>query len=401
MKLGGLAGSTAGLFHFKAAALKGESKKILITAGEISGDLNASLLIRAIKKIRPNTEFVGVGGARMKEAGVRLIADSTKWGSIGILEGAMKLPVVYPTLRAMPSIFAREKPDIYIPVDYRFFSIRAATVAAKMKIPVVYYFAPVSWFGTGGKRFAQMAGVVDLALLAFPFSLEDYKNAGIRAEYIGHPLIDAAKPSMTMERAMKHFGVDAIGKVVGFMPGSRNQEIGRLTPVFAKAAIAIKERMPEARFLLFPAAAEFVPLIKKRLGAAPVEIVEGNVYDFMNVCDALALCSGTATHEACIMEKPMVVTYMVSAFTAWLIRRTVDPKMIAMPNILSGRMIAPELVQEECRPESVAREVLRLLNEDEARTRMIAELGEAKAKLGEPGVAERAAGHVVRMLEAS
>lgn len=376
-------------------------KKIFITAGELSGDLNASLLVKAMLKRDPSLEFMGIGGPKLREAGVKLIADSTTWGSIGMLEGALKFPRVYPYLKAMPTIFAREKPDMYIPVDYRFFSIRCAAMAARQNIPVAYYFAPVSWFGTGGKRFVQMQGKVDLALLALPFSLDDYRNAGIRAEYIGHPLLDAAKPSMSAEAAREKFGVKAAEKVVGFLPGSRFQEIGRLTPVFAETARIIKEKIPGAKFMLFPAAADFEPLIKKRLGDAPVELVHGNVYDFMNACDVIALCSGTAAHEACMMGKPMVVTYKMSAVTAWIVRRTLKPKMIAMPNILADRFIVPEILQEECVGTRVADETLKLLTDDEAAATMKAALNEVLNKLGEPGVADRAADYVMELLGAA
>lgn len=376
-------------------------KKIFITAGELSGDLNASLLVKAMTARDPELEFMGIGGPKMREAGVKLLVDSTTWGSIGMLEGALKFPRVYPYLKAMPTIFAREKPDMYIPVDYRFFSIRCAAMAASQNIPVAYYFAPVSWFGTGGKRFVQMQGIVDLALLALPFSLDDYRNSGIRAEYIGHPLLDAAKPSMSEESARRHFGLKDGEKVVGFLPGSRFQEIGRLTPVFAEAARIIKEQAPGTRFILFPAAADFEPLIRKRLGNAPVDVVHGNVYDFMNVCDAIALCSGTAAHEACMMGKPMVVTYKMSAVTAWIVRRTLKPKMIAMPNILADRFIVPEILQEECTGQRVAEETLKLLTDAEEAAKMKAALEEVLKKLGEPGVADRAAEYVLELLGAA
>lgn len=376
-------------------------KKIFITAGELSGDLNASLLVKALRARAPELEFIGIGGPKMKEAGVRLLADSTTWGSIGMLESALKFPRVYPYLRAMPAIFGREAPDLYIPVDYRFFSIRCAAIASKMNIPVAYYFAPVSWFGTGGKRFRQMAGIVDLALLALPFSLDDYKSAGIRAEYIGHPLLDAAKPSMSREDARTHFGLKSGEKVVGFMPGSRFQEIGRLTPVLACAAKIMNKELPGTRFLLFPAAPEFEPLIKKRLGDAPVDVVHGSVYDFMNVCDVMALCSGTAAHEACMMGTPMIVTYKLSAVTAWIVRKTLKPEMIAMPNILAGEFIVPEILQEECTGERVAQETLKLLTDEAAKTKMKSALERVLKKLGEPGVADRAAEFVLELLGAT
>ncbi len=367
------------------------TKKIFMIAGEVSGDVNASHLARAMLRLDPSLEFVGIGGGNMRDAGVRLLADSTTWGSIGFFEGFVKGLVIYPVARRLKAMFESEKPDLFIPVDYRVFNMRAARIAKSLGIPVVYFFAPVSWFGSGGKRFQALAETVDLSLLALPMSLDDYKAAGARHEYIGHPLVDAAKPSMTREQAREFFGVEPDAPLVGLMPGSRGQEVKRLMPVFARSAEIVAARVPGARFIAFRAAPQLDAVMRKHIRNAPVDVASERVYDFMNACDVLALCSGTATHEAALMGKPMIISYKLHPVTAWIARRTVNPPMIGLPNIIAGEFVAPELVQEECVPERVAEKIIEILSSQEIRDRMTAQIKLVAAKLGSPGVLDRAA----------
>jgi lipid-A-disaccharide synthase len=366
-------------------------KKIFITAGEVSGDLNASNLVRALRRLDESLEFVGIGGRHLRDAGVRLLADSSTWGSIGFFEGFVKGLTIYPVARRLDRMFAQEKPDVFVPVDYRVFNMRAARIAKSQGIPVVYFFAPVSWFGSGGKRFAALAEAVDLSLVALPLSLDAYRAAGAKFEYIGHPLIDTARPSMSKEDALKFFGIESGGIPIGLMPGSRQQEVKRLMPVFARAAEKIREKLPRARFVVFRATEALDPLIRKHIGDSGITVAADKVYDFMNMCELLILCSGTATHEAAILRKPMVVCYKIHAVTAWIARRTVDPPMLALPNILAGEFIVPELVQEACIPDAVAEKAIEILSSDEIMIRMKDNLGAVARKMGEPGVLDRAA----------
>ncbi|MFA6448421.1 MAG: lipid-A-disaccharide synthase [bacterium] len=371
------------------------AKKIFITAGEVSGDMNASHLVRAVREIDDSFEFVGIGGRHLKDAGVRLIADSSAWGSVGFFEGVARFPRVYPVLRRLGAIFDAEKPDLHVPVDYRVFNMRAAGAAKSRGVPVVYFFAPVNWFGTGEKRFVALAETVDLSLVALPLSLDSYRKAGANFEFIGHPLVDVVKPTMSREEALKFFGLEDRWPIIGLMPGSRFQEVKRLLPVFVKSAEMIRKQFPEAQFIALQATGALEPLIKKHIGNAAIKIVGEKTYDFMNVSDLLVLCSGTATHEAALMEKPMVINYKVSAVTAWIVRRTVAPPMIGLPNIIAGEFIVPELVQEMSTLENVTEKAMEILSSEDIRVRMKESLAEVRKKLGEPGVLARAARRVV------
>lgn len=331
----------------------------------------------------------------MRDAGVRLLADSSSWGSIGFLEGVVKFPRVYPVLRKIGRLFEQEKPDVFVPVDYRVFNMRASRAARARGLKVVYFFAPVNWFGSGGKRFKVLAETVDLSLVALPLSLDGYRAAGANFEFIGHPLADVVKPSMSREDALRRFGLEEGRRVIGLMPGSRTQEVNRLLPVFVRAAPLIRAALPDAQFILLQAAEPLKPLILKYLEGSDIKVASESAYDFMNVSDLLVLCSGTAAHEATLMKKPMIITYKLSAITAWIARRTVAPPMVGLPNILAGEFVVPELIQEDCTPEKVSEEAINILLSDERRVRMSERLGEIKEKLGGGGVLERAARRVV------
>lgn len=358
--------------------------------GEVSGDLNGANLVRAVRELAPEFEFVGIGGEHLRAGGVRLLRDSATWGSVGALESAAHAHQVYPAMLALPAMFRAEKPDLFVPVDYRFFNMRAARTARAAGVPVVYYFAPVSWYGTGGKRFTELAQTVDLALLALPFSIDEYRAAGARFEFIGHPLVDTVRPELSAADAHAFFGTDPMRPVAGLMPGSRFQEVKRLLPVFARAAVLYKRQFPETQFLLFSATAALDAFIKQNIGDAPVRVVREKIYDFMNVCDFLIMCSGTAAHEATIMRKPMIVTYKISAITNWLVRRTVNPPYIALPNIVARRFVVPELLQEACTPHSLS-QLAMLLSDAGLRDTMKRELDAVAGTLGAPGALQRAA----------
>jgi lipid-A-disaccharide synthase len=372
-----------------------EKKKIFLCSGEVSGDMHGANLARRIRELAPAFEFAAIGGERMRDAGVRLVADSTTWGSVGMFESAAKAPWVYPAMRRMPALFRSENPDVFVPIDYRYFNMRAARAAHEQNIRTVYFFAPVSWFGSGPGRFAPIAQTVDLALLTLPFSHDDYRAAGANFEFIGHPIMDTAVPDMDRAEAHEFFGTDPERPVIGLMPGSRWQEVKRLLPVFQRAVQQILESVPQAQFLLFAATGPLENHIRARTANSPIRVVNRHVYDFMSISDLLILCSGTAAHEATVLGRPMIVCYKISAPTAWLARRMVDIKFIALPNIVSDEFVVPELVQEQCTPQAVAGDACALLSDPARRDTMERNLERVRARLGGTGALDRAARRVV------
>ena len=357
--------------------------------------MNGAGLVGRVRELAPEFEFVAIGGERMRAAGVRLLADSTTWGSVGVFESAAKAPWVYPAMKRLPGQLRAERPDVFVPIDYRFFNMRAARAAKDQNITTVYYFAPVSWFGSGPGRFAPMAETVDLALLTLPFSHDDYAAAGANFEFIGHPLMDTARPAMAPGDAHAYFGAVPGRALVGLMPGSRFQEVKRLLPVYVRASALIRNTLPDVQFLLFAATAPLEDYIRKHTANAGITVAREHVYDFMAVSDLLILCSGTAAHEATILGRPMIVTYKISAPTAWLVRRMVNLKFIALPNIVANAFVVPELIQEACTPAAVAEQALSLLSDAARRDTMKQGLATVREKLGGPGALDRAARHVV------
>lgn len=374
-------------------------KRIFLCAGEISGDRHGAALVTALRELDPSLEFAGVGGTRMREAGVRLLHDSTDWGTVGFFEGVTRFPRLYPILRRLPSIMKNERTDLFIPIDFRFFNMRLCRAAKAMGLPAVYFFAPVSWYGAGGKRFKFLAETVNLSLLCLPFSLGDYELAGANFEYIGHPAVDLVNPTMTADEALVSMGLERGRITVGLMPGSRIHEIKRLMPVFRDAAAALGESIPGSQFAALSADPRLSPLIKRIVGDRPIALVERNTWDFMNACDLLIMCSGTATHEATLMEKPMVVAYRVSRLTAALVRSMMHVPFAALPNIIAGEFVVPEYIQEQCVAGEIAAGAHRLLADSEARVTMKRRLREIRMSLGSPGVLRRAAERIVDGLD--
>jgi lipid-A-disaccharide synthase len=372
-----------------------EKKKIFLCSGEVSGDMHGANLVRRIRTLAPEFEFAAVGGERMRAAGVRLLADSTTWGSVGAFESAAKAPWVYPAMRRMPALLRAEQPDVFVPIDYRYFNMRAARAAHEQNIKTIYFFAPVSWFGSGPGRFAPIAQTVDLALLTLPFSHDDYRAAGANFEFIGHPIMDTARPDLDAAGAHEFFGTDPQRPVIGLMPGSRFQEVKRLLPVFRNAAAMILKQIPDAQFLLFAATGPLEQYIRRLTAQTPITIINEHVYDFMSISNLLIMCSGTAAHEATVLGRPMIVAYKISAPTAWLARRMVDIKFIAMPNIVADSFVVPELVQEACTPQAVADLACALLSDPARRDTMERGLGDVRRKLGGAGALDRAAHRVV------
>lgn len=373
-------------------------KRIFFCAGEVSGDRHGAALADAVRELEPDVEFFGIGGAQMRAAGVELLYDSTNWGTVGFFEGMTRVPRLYPVLGRVPKIFRRERPDLFIPIDFRFFNMRLCRAARAAGIPIVYFFAPVSWYGTGKKRFREIAETVDLSLLCLPFSLGDYELAGANFEFVGHPAVDLVAPSMELDEAFDTFGLERGRVTIGLMPGSRIHEIKRLLPAFRNAIEILTTSIPGSQFILLSADTRLTPLIKKIVRKAPIKISEAHTYDFMNVSDLLIACSGTATHEATLLGKPMVVAYRVSRATAMLARRAMNFTFAAMPNLLAGEMVVPELIQENCTAANIAAEARRLISDSEARVEIKRKLEEVKMMFGAPGVLQRAAARVVDAL---
>jgi len=366
--------------------------KIMLSATEVSGDLHASNLVKAIKRIHPSVDFVGIGGERMQEAGVDVRAFTTHMGTIGLLEGVKFYPSFLRIKSMAEEILRKERPDLVVLIDSRDFNLRIIRLAKKFKIPTVYYVAPPVWAWPDWEA-KNIARSVDRVIAIFPFEVELYEKLGAKVTFVGHPLLDLAKPKMKKEQAYRKFDLDPVKPIIGLLPGSREQEINRLLPVMLKAAHILKENLKEAQFLLPVAASVFRDKIARMLkrSTVPIKMTDNSVYEIMNISSLLITASGTATLEAACLNAPMIILYKTSISTYLLGKILLKIPYVGLPNILAQRRIVPELLQFKATPKRVADLALKMLTDSRRLKRMRDELKEVAGKLGRPGAIDRAA----------
>ena len=376
-----------------------KSKKILLVAGEVSGDLHGSYLVEAIQSIDPEIQFFGVGGEGLKRAGMRLLHHSQSLSVVGITEVFVKLGSILKALRTLKRSLEREKPDLVILIDFPDFNLRLAKIAHRRGIPILYYISPQIW-AWRPKRIELIARLVKKMVVLFPFEVPLYETAGIDVEWVGHPLLDIVKPTLSKEMAFRQFGLDPKRRTVGLLPGSRLHEIERLLPPLLDSAHLLQREIPDLQFVipLAPGIPKTTLSFHMNNISVPVKVVEGFTYDVMNLCELLITASGTATLEGAILGKPMIIIYKVSFSTYWIGRALVRVNHIGLPNLVAEKEIALELIQKDVNPQRIVEEAFRILRDPLLSRKMTESMGEVRHKLGEPGAAERAARIVCSML---
>jgi lipid-A-disaccharide synthase len=375
------------------------SKKIMLVAGEVSGDLHGAHLIEAIQKIDPGIEFFGVGGDGLEKRGMRLLHHVHSLSVVGISEAFRKLRTALKTLRELKEVMERERPDLLILIDYPEFNLRLARFAHQKRIPVLYYISPQIWAWRPG-RVKSIAERVRKMVVLFPFEVPLYQAAGVDVEWVGHPLLDIVKPSLPKEKAFKQFGIDPGKKAIALLPGSRKEEVIRLLPPLLDATILLQREMPELQFIipLAPGISEATLSPWMKNISIPIKVITGFAYDVMNLSELIIMASGTATLEAAILKKPTVILYKVSSLTYWVARALIRVKHIGLVNLVAGKEIARELLQENVNPKRIAEEALRLLKNPVLYEKTVEAMGEIRRNLGEPGAASRAARIVLSLL---
>jgi len=370
--------------------------KIMLSATEVSGDLHGANLVRAIKKICPECEFLGVGGERMREEGVDVRIFSTHLGTVGVVEGVKFYPFFLRIISEVKRLLKEEKPDLLVLIDSRDFNLKLIPLAERLKVPTVYYVAPPVWAWPDWKM-KKMSRKINKIIAIFPFEEKIYKKAGADVVWVGHPLLDVVKPALDKKEAFKKFSLDPSRPVIGLLPGSREQEIKALLPLMLKAAENIKKKLKEVQYLLPVASFIFQEKIAKMVGKskAEVKILNDNIYDLMNISSLLITASGTATLEAACLGIPMVIVYKTHITTYLLGKVLLTLPYVGLPNILAGRRIVPELLQFKATEKNLSDTVLSLLSHSGRLARMRHELKQSVKKLGPPGATERAARVIV------
>ncbi len=368
-------------------------------AGEASGDLHGASLARALATLSPGLRLAGMGGARMAAAGVRLVRRAEDVTVVGGTEAFGRIPALWSAFSALRRLLQHRRPRVLVLIDFPEFNMRLARIAHRARVPVVYFVAPQLWAWRRG-RVRAMARDVNRVLAIFPFEVGLYQEAGVPVEFVGHPVLDVL-PELDREAA--RVGLAGSGEtLIGLLPGSRDAEVRRHLPVLLAAARRIAARRPQSRFALPVASTIAAPGIEAaaRDSGLPVEVLPGEAYRVMAGADLVLVASGTATLEAACFGVPMVVLYKLSRVSYTLARRLVrGVSHISLPNIIAGREIVPEFIQDRATPQAIAGAALAILEDDIARAAQRAALLEVRARLGEAGATVRAAHAVLRELD--
>ena len=369
-----------------------DSKKIMIVAGEQSGDLHGSNLVRAMHRIDPDLRFYGIGGRKMREAGVELIADAADMAVVGLTEVVGKLGMILGVMRRMKLALKKLKPALLILIDYPDFNLRLGKAAKKEEVKVFYYISPQIWAWRKG-RIHKIREIVDKMAVILPFEEQVYRQVSMDVSFVGHPLLDVVKTKYARQEALRKFDLQDGITTVGLLPGSRKGEVSKLLPVMLKAAGILMQSRPPVQFILPLADALDRDFVEEmiRQESVPVRVVPNEIYDVIGVSDIVVVASGTATLETALLGTPMVIIYKVSPLSYYVGTKVINVTHIGLANLIAGKTIVPELIQDDANPNRIAAEVIGILADESRMQSIKEELNQIREKLGSPGASEKAA----------
>ena len=372
--------------------------KIMLSAGETSGDLHGAALARELRALDPSIALIGFGGAEMAAAGVTLRQNYTDYNVMGISAVLLNLRRIFALLDDLTHLMEEERPDVLVIIDYPDFNWRLAARAKERGIPVFSYIPPSAWAWRKG-RAKSCAALADEIVAIFPHELPPYEAAGANISFVGNPLIDTVRAEMEPEEARRHFGIEENDVPILLMPGSRREEIERLLPPMLGAAEILQTRDPARRFFLPVAGGVDEQRIEEHLAASPVEVTltHDARYALMKAARAAIAASGTVVMEAAIMGLPAVVLYRMSALSYFVGRLLVDVPRFSLPNILLGETFETELLQGAVQPERIAAAMEPIIADGEARSYVTERLARAVEMLGEPHAARRVAEKIIAL----
>ena len=370
--------------------------KIMMSAGEASGDLHGARLAKEMLEMEPDVKLFGFGGAKMAEAGVRLVRDCRDYSIMGVWEVVLGLGRLLQLEKTLVESMREEKPDLLLIIDYPDFNWRLAAKAKALGVPVFSYIPPSAWAWRKG-RAKKCAAIAKEIVTIFHHEIGPYVTAGANVSFLGNPLVDTVRADMEPEAARAFFGLKEGERAVLLLPGSRRQEISFLLPDMLKAVRILKEKRPETRFFLPVAQGLERQEIERHIekSGASVELTEEHVYDLMGVADFAIATSGTVVMEAALMDLPAVVCYRMGRLNYAIGRMLVKIDHFSLPNIILGEEAEPELLQDEVTPERIAEEAAKLYKGEPQRDSVMARLKVAVLQLGPPGASVRVAAHVL------
>ncbi|MCK9375962.1 MAG: lipid-A-disaccharide synthase [Syntrophobacterales bacterium] len=375
--------------------------RILIVAGEASGDDHASRLVAAIREFAPQAEFSGIGGEEMAAQGVRILWAAADLAVVGLLEVVHHLPSIWRALRTIGRALKTRRPDLVILVDFPDFNFWVARLAKYYAVPVLYYISPQVW-AWRTYRVRTIARLTDRMVVIFPFEADFYRQRGVAVSYVGHPFRETLPPLPNRRTFLAEQGLDPDRLTIALLPGSRGSEIERHLPIILEAAHLIQQSIPETQFLLPLASTAPTELVERlveefggqepgQMDSPSLKIIPGQAYQAMGAAHVAVVASGTATVEAALAAAPTVIVYRVAPLTFAVARRLIKVEHVGMANLLAGERLFPELVQDDFTPANLAREVLNLIADPERLAAVRRGLARVISRLGGAGASRRAA----------
>jgi len=372
---------------------------VAIIAGEASGDQHGAKLVRALLKRQPELFFCGIGGPALRQAGVRIVLDASELTVVGITEVLSKIPDIWKGMGVIKKLLQSLKPDLLILIDFPDFNLHIAAGAKKLGIPVLYYISPQiwAWRRSRGKRIGKL---VDHMAVILPFEEQYYQEFDVPVTFVGHPLLDDALPPAAQAQKV---GVQN-PPVIGLVPGSRENEVTRLLPLMLAAGDILKQRLKHVTFMISRADSVNPELIQAIVNRHPgwtnVEVVSDGVERVFQCCDGIVAASGTVTLQAAIYGTPMVIIYKVSPVSAWLARLLVRVPNVGLVNLVAGRELAPELLQDDATGDNIARAIENMLADENELNQLRRRLIALRDVLGGAGASDRVAALALDMIRA-
>lgn len=370
----------------------------MIIAGEASGDLHGAKLVAAMRARDPSLFICGVGGHALRQAGVRILVEASELSVVGITEVFSKIGSLWKGASRVKKLLKSLHPDLLIIIDFPDFNLHAAAIAKREGIPVFYYISPQVW-AWRKSRIKKIKRLVDHVGVILPFEEDFYRQYDVPTTFVGHPLLDQDAYVRTDNTPLE----DEAGTVIGLLPGSRDKEVARNLPVMLAAAEHIRQRYPDARFVVSQAPSVDSDILDRILDSCDSQIDVRKSTDpvgrVFQACRLVIAVSGTVTLEAALSATPTVIIYRVSSLSYWIGRALIQVEHIGLINLIAGRQIVPELIQKEAAPQPIAECVLALLDAPQKLEQMRQELVLARDRLGGPGASDRAAALALELLE--
>lgn len=371
-------------------------KSVLVVAGEVSGDLHAAHVVRAAKARSPETVFWGIGGDALLAEGVDLLQHSDRMSVMGLAEVLKHYRFFKGVIKQVMAEVDKRKPDVALLVDYPGFNLRLAGALKKRGIKVCYYISPKVW-AWNKKRIPRMAKTIDRLMVVFPFEVDLFRETGLQVDYVGNPLIEQIDEFLASDRQLLPW---QSGRRIALLPGSRKQEIERILPAMLEAAKLLEKRFPDVSFMIATPNRQIEGVVKGQVfhcrnKPSRLAVIRGNARELMRQAEAAIVTSGTATLETALIGTPHILVYKTSAFTYWFARSVVKIHHIGLVNIVAGRTVCPELIQQAATPEAIADATTRLLSDTPERRAMLEGYAEVRRLLGTDGAAGNVAAIMV------